>query len=107
MQKVCEECQKHGNIQHILASKLHDVIKAWPFRSWALDLIGLINPPTSKGNEFLLVAVNYFTNWVETIPLKEVTHNEIIDFIEKHIIHRFGIPNHSLLIKEPYLLGKE
>ncbi|XP_020997176.1 uncharacterized protein LOC110280460 [Arachis duranensis] len=30
--------------------------------------------------------------WVEAIPLIEVGQNEIIDFIEEHIIHRFGIP---------------
>ena len=30
--------------------------------------------------------------WVEAIPLKKVTHDKIIDFIEEHIIHRFEIP---------------
>ena len=39
-----------------------------------------------------MVAVDYFTKWVEVIPLKEVTQSEIIDFIEEYIVHRFGIP---------------
>ena len=34
----------------------------------------------------------HLTNWVEAIPLKEVTQTKIIDFIEEHIVHRFGIP---------------
>ena len=42
--KSCEECQKHGVVQHLPASELHAVIKPWPFRGWALDLIGQIHP---------------------------------------------------------------
>nr|XP_029145214.1 protein NYNRIN-like [Arachis hypogaea] len=90
--KACQECQKHGSIQQIPASELHSIIKPWPFRNWALDLIGLIHPPSSKHHKFILVAIDYFRKWVEVIPLIEVSQSEIIDFIEEHIIHRFGIP---------------
>ena len=40
----------------------------------------------------MLVATNYFTKWTEAVPLKNMTHKEVIEFITKHIIHRFGIP---------------
>ena len=30
--------------------------------------------------------------WTEAIPLKNMTHREVIEFITEHIIHRFGIP---------------
>ena len=65
--------------------------KTLAIKGWALDLIGLINPPSSKGHKFILVVVDYFTKCVEAIPLKVVTHGKIIEFIEKHIIHGFGI----------------
>ena len=74
------------------ASDLHSIIKPWPFRGWALDLIGQIFPASSKGHKYILVAIDYFTKWVEAIPLKEVNQKDIIDFIEEHIIFRFGIP---------------
>ena len=45
-----------------------------------------------KGHRFVLVATDYFTKWTEAVPLKNMTHKEIIEFITKHIIHRFGIP---------------
>nr|AAM19047.1 putative retrotransposon [Oryza sativa Japonica Group] len=45
-----------------------------------------------EGHRFVLVAMDYFTKWAEVVPLKNMTHTEIIDFILKHIIHRFGIP---------------
>jgi hypothetical protein len=41
---------------------------------------------------FVLVATNYFTKSTEVIPLKNMTHKEVIHFILEHIVHRFGIP---------------
>jgi transposase InsO family protein len=40
----------------------------------------------------VLVATDYFTKWIEAIPLKNMTHNEVIEFIAERIIHRFDIP---------------
>ena len=57
-----------------------------------MDFIGQINPPSSKGNRFVLVATDYFTKRTEAVPLKNMTHREVIEFITEHIIHRFGIP---------------
>ncbi|XP_027347963.1 uncharacterized protein LOC113859366 [Abrus precatorius] len=90
--KSCDECQKHGNIQHVPASELHSIIKPWPFRGWALDLIGQIHPPSTKGHKYIIVAVDYFTKWAEAVPLKEVTQSDVVNFIDEYIIHRFGIP---------------
>ena len=74
------------------AALLHPIVKPWPFRGWDLDFICQINPPSSKGHHFVLVATDYFTNWAEVVPLKNMTHREVIEFITEHIIHRFGIP---------------
>jgi hypothetical protein len=40
----------------------------------------------------VIVATDYFTKWTEAIPLKNMTHKEVIGFITEHIIHRFSIP---------------
>ena len=40
----------------------------------------------------MLVVTDYFTKWTETVPLKNMTHREVIEFITEHIIHRFGVP---------------
>jgi hypothetical protein len=90
--KGCQDCQKFGNIQRVPASTLNPIIKPWPFRVWGIDLIGQINPPSSKGHNFVLLATNYFTKWVEAIPLKKVTSENMIEFVKEHIIYRFGIP---------------
>jgi hypothetical protein len=54
--------------------------------------MGIGHPPSLKGHRFVLVTMDYFTKWTEVVPLKNMTHKEVIEFITKHIIHRFGIP---------------
>ena len=71
---------------------LHPIIKPWPFHGWGLDFIGQIYSPSSKGHRFVLVAMDYFTKWTKVVPLKNMTHKKVIEFITEHIIHRFGIP---------------
>ena len=90
--KGCEECQRFGDLQLVPAALIHPIIKSWPFRGWGSDFIGQINPPSSKGHHFVLVATDYFTKWTETVPLNNMTQKEVIEFITEHIIHRFGIP---------------
>ena len=90
--KGCEEYQWFGDLQLVPAVLRHPIIKPWLFRGWGLDFIGQINPPSSKEHRFVLVTTDYFTKWTETVPLKNMTHKEVIEFITEHIIHRFGIP---------------
>uniref|UniRef100_A0A2N9ENH5 Integrase catalytic domain-containing protein n=1 Tax=Fagus sylvatica TaxID=28930 RepID=A0A2N9ENH5_FAGSY len=64
----------------------------WPFHTWGLDLIGPINP-SSGGYIWILVATEYFSKWVEAIPLRKATGAAVANFIREHIITRFGIPH--------------
>jgi hypothetical protein len=66
--------------------------QAMAIQRMGIDLIGQINPPSNKGHKFVLLATDYFTKWVEAIPLKEVTPENMIEFVKEHIIYRFGIP---------------
>ena len=52
----------------------------------------VLDPPSSKVHKFILVATDYFTKWVEAIPLKKVTSANMIDLVKEHIVYRFGIP---------------
>uniref|UniRef100_A0A2N9F794 RNA-directed DNA polymerase n=1 Tax=Fagus sylvatica TaxID=28930 RepID=A0A2N9F794_FAGSY len=70
---------------------LQNMTTPWPFHTWGLDLIGPINP-ASGGCIWILVATEYFTKWVEAIPLRKATGAAVANFIREHIITRFGIP---------------
>ncbi|CAL9013695.1 unnamed protein product, partial [Prunus brigantina] len=90
--KGCESCQRHGPIQQAPSVPMNPVVKPWPFRGWAMDLIGKIYPASNQQHCFIIVATDYFTKWVEAKPVKSTTSQEIITFIEEQIIQRFGIP---------------
>ena len=57
-----------------------------------MDMIGQINPPSSKGHQWVLAITDYFTKWVEAVPMRSVASKDVISFVKEHIIHRFGIP---------------
>ncbi|XP_070024995.1 uncharacterized protein [Nicotiana sylvestris] len=62
-----------------------------PFAAWGIDVIGQIEPAASNGHMFILVAIDYFTKWVEAASYKAVTKKVVVDFIHDRIVYRFGI----------------
>jgi hypothetical protein len=89
--KTCHTCQVQANLIHTHPTSLQNMATPWPFHTWGLDLIGPINP-ASGGYIWILVATEYFTKWVEAIPLRKATGAAVANFIREHIITRFGIP---------------
>ena len=43
----------------------------------------------------------------EAVPLKNMTHREVIEFITEHIIHRFGIPQTLTMDQGSSFFSKE
>ena len=60
------------NLIHTHPQNLHSMVTPWPFNTWGLDLVGPVNPP-SRGYIWILVAIEYFTKWVEVVPLRKAT----------------------------------
>nr|KYP54494.1 Pol polyprotein [Cajanus cajan] len=53
-------------------------------------------PPAKGQLKFLLVAIDYFTKWIEACPLAKNTTENVQRFTWRDIICRFGIP-HTLV----------
>ncbi|CAL9019486.1 unnamed protein product [Prunus brigantina] len=88
--KRCHTCQVHANLSHKPPTLLQDMRTPWLFHTWGLDLIGTIHPP-SDGYIWILTATEYFTKWIEAIPLRKATGAAIANFIREYIVCRFGI----------------
>ena len=86
---------------------MNPIIKPWSFRGWEIDLIGQIFSPSSKGHKFILVATDYFTKWVEAIPLKTITSKNLVDFVKEHIVYHFGIPQTITIDQGTMFTSKE
>jgi hypothetical protein len=55
-----------------------------------MDLVGAL-PPSQGGNKFTVVAIEYFTKWIEAKPLTTITSESVKKFWQ-NIICRFGVP---------------
>ncbi|RVW18052.1 Retrovirus-related Pol polyprotein from transposon 17.6 [Vitis vinifera] len=77
----CPECQMHGDLIHVPPSELHALTSPWPFSVWGIDIIGKISPKSSNGHEFILVAIDYFTKWVEAASYAKLTSTRVASFI--------------------------
>ncbi|XP_050211463.1 uncharacterized protein LOC126661652 [Mercurialis annua] len=99
--------RRYGNIQRLPAAELKSVIKPWPFKGWAIDLIGKIYHPSSKNHSFIIVATDYFTKWVVGKPLVKAEQKDVIKFIKEEIIHQFGIPQSVTTDQGTMFTGKE
>ncbi|KAL0355472.1 UNVERIFIED_CONTAM: hypothetical protein Sradi_3994100 [Sesamum radiatum] len=87
----CERCQKHSPLIHQLAEPLNTMLSPFPFIQWGIDIVGPF-PLATGQRKFLLVAIDYFTKWVEEEPLARITEGEVMKFIWKNIVCRFAIP---------------
>ena len=52
---------------------------------WAVTTI-------ARGNKFAIVAIEYFTRWIEANPLVTITSETVKKCFWQNIICRFGVP---------------
>ena len=52
-----------------LAFRLQLVTVQNPFEQWGLDVVGEINPNSSKIHKYIITATDYFSKFTEAIPL--------------------------------------
>ncbi|GKV12323.1 hypothetical protein SLEP1_g23482 [Rubroshorea leprosula] len=88
----CPKCQFFAHLTHQPAEELTTLVAPWPFAQWGIDLLGPFVKGTG-GVTHLVVAVDYFTKWVEAQPLSSLTSRKIEDFVFSSVICRYGIPN--------------
>ncbi|XP_049358917.1 uncharacterized protein LOC125823617 [Solanum verrucosum] len=55
--------------------------------TWGMDVIGPIEPAASNGHRFILVAIDYFTKWVEAASYKAVTKKVATDFVRNNLMN--------------------
>ena len=61
---------------------------------WGLDLVSKL-PPAPGIFTHLLIAINKFTKWIKTKPIKTAPTTKVIEFIKK-IINQYGGMNTTI-----------
>ncbi|GAA0154951.1 hypothetical protein LIER_12792 [Lithospermum erythrorhizon] len=67
------------------------VLNPVPFVMWGIDLVRKL-PKAIGSLEYVVVDVDYFSKWVEAMPLKKTGNDNIVRFLWKHVITPFGVP---------------
>jgi hypothetical protein len=58
---------------------------------WGLDLLGPL-PPAQGNLKYVVVAIEYFSMWIEVKPLAIITSVTVQKFLWQNIVCRFGVP---------------
>ncbi|KAK9050115.1 hypothetical protein SSX86_030915 [Deinandra increscens subsp. villosa] len=89
--KRCDECQRFAPVSLKAKHEMVPIVSAWPFQKWGIDIVGPF-PEAAGRVKFLIVAVDYFTKWVEAKAVANITGAQVKKFVWEYIICRFGLP---------------
>nr|GEZ18170.1 reverse transcriptase domain-containing protein [Tanacetum cinerariifolium] len=84
--KHCDSCQRQGKISQTDEMPQSSIQVCEIFDVWGIDFMGSF--PSSKGNKYILVAVDYLSKWVEAKALPTNDARGVVKFL-KSLFSRF------------------
>ncbi|GJS69817.1 reverse transcriptase domain-containing protein, partial [Tanacetum coccineum] len=85
----CDICQRQGKISQRDEMPQNSIQVCEIFDIWGIDFMGPF--PSSRGNKYILVAVDYLSKWVEAKALPTNDARVVCKFL-KSLFARFGAP---------------
>ncbi|GKB25013.1 reverse transcriptase domain-containing protein [Tanacetum coccineum] len=85
----CDICQRQGKISQRDEMPQNSIQVCEIFDMWGIDFMGLF--PSSRGNKYILVAIDYLSKWVEAKALPTNDARVVCKFL-KTLFSRFGAP---------------
>nr|GEU72701.1 reverse transcriptase domain-containing protein [Tanacetum cinerariifolium] len=89
--RACQDCQVYRPVPRNPQQKLTLITSLWPFYKWGIDIARPFFEGPGKV-KFLIVAIDYFTKWIEAKLVATITGNQIKKFIWDNIVCIFGLP---------------
>nr|GEZ32309.1 reverse transcriptase domain-containing protein [Tanacetum cinerariifolium] len=87
--RACQDCQVHKLVPRNPQKKLTPITSPWPFYKWRIDIAGPF--PEGPGKvKFLIVAMDYFTIWIEAKLVVTIIGNQIKRFMWDNIVCSLG-----------------
>nr|GEW97732.1 reverse transcriptase domain-containing protein [Tanacetum cinerariifolium] len=93
MIKTCDTCQRQGKISQKDKMPQNTIQVCEIFDIWGIDFMGPF--PSSKGNKYILVAVDYLSKWVEAKALPTNDARVVVKVMIKYVVtHRLATAYH-------------
>jgi IS30 family transposase len=77
------------------------IAPSWPLQRWGIDIVGKLTP-AQRNYTFAVIAVEYFTKWIEAKSLTNVSSATIKKIFYQNIICRYGVPRHITVDNAKY-----
>ncbi|GJU42307.1 reverse transcriptase domain-containing protein [Tanacetum coccineum] len=100
--KSCDACQRQGKISHRDEMPQNAIQVCEIFDVWGIDFMGPF--PSSRGNKYILVAVDYLSKWVEAKALPTNDARVVVKFL-KSLFSRFGAPRAIISDRRTHFLS--
>ncbi|GJS58251.1 reverse transcriptase domain-containing protein [Tanacetum coccineum] len=68
----CDSCQIHALVPKLPKTLMTSIMAPWPFYQWVMDILGPLPQAVGKV-KFVIVAIDYFTKWIEAKSLAKIT----------------------------------
>ncbi|GKD24297.1 reverse transcriptase domain-containing protein [Tanacetum coccineum] len=83
--RECSGCQVHRLVPRNPQEKLTPITSPWPFYKWGINIAGPF--PEGPGKvKFLIVAMDYFTKWIEAKHVATITGAQVKKFVWDNIV---------------------
>ena len=90
----CLNCASRKGPGHGIRPLLQPIPVRGPFHRVGVDILKL--PLTSSGNQYLVVFLDYLTEWVEAYPVPDQRTETIARLLVENIVCRHGVPEELL-----------
>lgn len=87
----CHTCQMNKISNKPAKAPMGNMSTGAPMDRLSIDILGPL-PRTPRGNKYILVAMDYFSKWVEILPVPDQTSETCADKILNEVIARYGCP---------------
>ncbi|GJS75916.1 reverse transcriptase domain-containing protein [Tanacetum coccineum] len=100
----CDSCQIPAPTPKLPKTWLTSIMSPWPFYQWGLNILGPL--PEGPGKlKFIIVAIDYFTKWIEAKPLAKITGKELVNDPFKSWCEKWKIKQMNTSMAHPQANG--
>ncbi|XP_050889297.1 uncharacterized protein LOC127094515 [Lathyrus oleraceus] len=82
----------------------NDMLEVELFDVWGIDFMGPF--PPSFGKNYILVAIDYVSKWVEVVAFPTNDSKVVVTFLKNNIFSRFGVPRALISDEGTHFLNK-